>query len=310
VAIVKEDLPGFRKFVVKLLLFLALVLAISEAGAAILRRGVFRYFGIDRPVDLLIIGHSHAIRGIDERILSTGTGMRVAKFALPGTNIFEHQAMVKLYFRLHPQAQTTVLYDVHGFSFSHLKISKNSAVLFYPFMDDPDMDRYLFGAAPNWLEYAARKYVKLLRYNNHEVLAFALRGYLGHGDDAMYGKMKEPTLPSNIPEEKRIRVDRAEVACFEDTLAFLRGHGELVLVAIPTTFLVNGADRDRHNRVIAMFHEYAANGNRVHFIDYNPAYEHKYEFFFDEVHLNRLGRDALSRNLVQDLIEMRRRGGK
>lgn len=289
----------------KLALFIVIFTVIDYTGAWFMFNGLKRYYRFRSDADVLCIGHSHAKQGLDEQILSQGGKYKVIKFAVAGTNIYEHRAMAKTFFNMFPESKAVVVYDVHSYSLSHHIISANSRVLFYPYMDDPDMASYLKSVAPSWLEYYARKYIRLLRFNNNELFFIVLRGYIGKHDDASYLRMNatEADLRKARLIPLPMNIDSEELACFRDTLNFLRARKQrVVLLAIPTLDHLSGNQRPEHEMVMSVFRNSAVTSAGVHFLDYNPDYESRIELFADTSHLHKGGRVAVTRDLVRDIL--------
>src|SRR4030095_15251609 len=60
-----QALP-LKRFVSKAMLLLVLFLALDRVAGSILLRGLERYYGMDVPAQVLCVGHSHTVLGIDQ----------------------------------------------------------------------------------------------------------------------------------------------------------------------------------------------------------------------------------------------------
>jgi hypothetical protein len=67
------------RFFLKLLLLAGIMFLIDHALSDVLLHGLDRYDGLDKKPEILCVGHSHTICGIDEMQLAKGIGRPVAK---------------------------------------------------------------------------------------------------------------------------------------------------------------------------------------------------------------------------------------
>jgi len=291
------------KFLIKLLLFSGIFLLLDYGIALILEKGLDRTYGLDRPAQVLAVGHSHTQSGLDREMLERGLGVPVSMYATGGANTFDRLAMIQHYFSKHAGSVRTVVYDVDYTTFNSGGISSNSYRLFYPYMGNSAMDRYVSKNAGSTSEYTSRRFIRSLRYDNH-TLNQSLRGLIGFHSNYKTGKLDVVALRQRLARDKHdaIRVDRENVKYFEETVRFVRSqNARLVLLYIPTIDIMNNLDRVGHQRIIGMFKSYAAADPGVIFLDYNEKYERRHELFRDPTHLNRAGQEIVSNDLIRDL---------
>jgi hypothetical protein len=291
-----------KAFVVKLALFSVLLVAFDRAGAEFLARGLERAYGLGTPATVLCIGHSHTALGIDETALEKELGVPVAKYARIGANVADRLVMIRQYLERQPSSVRILVYDVDAHIFTGKGLSLNSYTLFYPFMDSPSADAYV-RRCTSFTDYHIRHLLKLRRFNL-ETCNAALRGWL-----RMYANLKSGTL--NVERLKKeiaggqirhISFDDDGIKCFEETLRFVLGKGiHVVLLYIPTVDLYNQAEPAQYARAIQLLRDFSAQFERVTFLDYNPFLAHRYELFYDPVHLSPYGQQVVTKTLIHDL---------
>ncbi len=292
-----------RKFLFKLSIFVGLIFLLNREVAALLQRGLDRYYGLDKGAWVLCIGHSHTMLGIDGVKLERGLGVPVAKYAINGANTFDRLAMIRHYFAVRPDTVQLVVYDVDDHAFTGAGLGENSYQLLYPYLESPDIDNYVRKNAGSWKEYIARRLLRLRRYNS-VTLNLALRGVLHRYDNFKAGLVDVQALRKEIRTGRRppITIDREMVTAFAETVHFVRSHhARLVLFAIPTVDLVNDMNRERHEQVMEIFKRYAEQDGGVIFLDYNPLFSQHHELFCDPIHLNRDGQRQVTDRAIQDL---------
>lgn len=291
------------KFLCKLLILGGIILVLDKGISHLLQQGLDRYYGLDKRAAVLCVGHSHTMLGIDGAKLEHGLGVPVAKYAVNGANTFDRLAMLKHYFSVQPDTVRLVVYDVDDHAFTGSGLSSNSYRLFYPYLDNPDIARYVRNNAGTWDEYLSRRLLSLPRFNS-VTLNLAMRGALHRYDNFKTGRVDINALKNDIRAGRRppITIEPEMVNAFAETVRFVRAHNaRLVLFYIPTVDLVNDMDRARHDQVMNIFRSYAAQDRGVTFLDYNPAFANRYDLFYDPIHLNRDGQSAVTDRVIGDL---------
>ncbi len=139
----KATWTEIRILVLKALLFALLFVCLDQVAGSIFRRGLDRYYTLDEPAGILCVGDSHTVLGLDRVRLERETGVKVAKFALEGANTLDRLALIRYYFNRHPDSVRVVVYDVSDHTFSSKGLSSNSYQLLFPFMDDPEVRKYV-----------------------------------------------------------------------------------------------------------------------------------------------------------------------
>ena len=298
-------MPDKVRFILKLFLIALLFLLLDRAVNLVLRTGLDRYYGLDRGAEVLCIGHSHTMLGIDRAKLEQSLGVPVAKYAVNGANVFDRLAMIRHYFSLHPHSVKIVVYDVDDHLLNYDGLSANSYKLFYPYLDIPAIAEYIQSNAGSRKEVMARRLITTLRYNSL-IINLAIRGLFGRDDNLKGGVVDPVALSKEIQSGGRpsVQIEQEAVRCLEETIRVVCSHGaRLVLCYIPTVDLINNMDPFKHQQVLNLFEKYSRQTEGVEFIDYNPRYSQRHELFADPVHLNGAGRKLVTADLAHDLAK-------
>jgi hypothetical protein len=287
----------FRQTSLIVLLFLLGDIAVFH----FLKRGMDRYYGLDKSARILSVGHSHSVLGIDAQQIEASLGVGVSKYATAGANTLDRLWMVRHFVSRHPELEV-VIYDVDPRLFDSEGLSSASYTLFLPYMDDPVMRRYMKQES-SWQEYYVGQVIHTSRFRD-QTLNIALRGVTGRIENKKQFRMRLENYQGVLAREKerRIRINPAAVACFQETISFLTGKNiTVVLVFIPVVDLLNAIDPASQKRVIDIFSDLARDNNHVIFLDYNKDYESRHDLFYDLRHLNEDGNAVITGRLIEDL---------
>jgi hypothetical protein len=298
-----EHRRKLRGFLIKSAIFLVVIVAMDQFLGWVLIRGLDKYYGLDRPADVLCVGHSHTILGIDGDRLQNEVGVSVTKYAANGVNTWDRLAMIRHYFSRVAQRPKVVVYDVDAWSFTGEGLSANSYRQFYPYIGDAQMRQYVRENEPSKTEFWWHEMIKTLRFGDNDVW-LSIRGYMNYRTNLKIGSVDLAKLQREVDSGKsrKIRFDRDNIKCFEETMKCVRSSGaKLVLVYIPTIDVFNNSDRASYDRAVAMFEDYAARNEGVYFLDYSKEYESRHDLFFDPIHMNPKGQVVVTERLAGDL---------
>jgi hypothetical protein len=95
--------PALRRFLTRLALFVVVAFVFDRGIAGVLLQGLERYYGLNAPAEILLIGHSHTMLGVDHQLLAEELGAPVAKYARQGATLAERQVMIRQYLDRHAQ---------------------------------------------------------------------------------------------------------------------------------------------------------------------------------------------------------------
>ena len=258
---------------------------------------------LNRPCQILCIGHSRTVLGIDAALMERRLGVPVAKYALSGADLADRQVMIRHYFSRQPKSVRLVIYDVDANTFNDQGLSSNSYSLFFPFYDDPIVHAFLRHSCLSSMEFQMRGIFKMLRYDD-TTLPLALRGLTHRQENLKHGTVDLERIRRKIArgDIRKILIAPESLKNFSETIRFIQAQGaQVVLAYIPVLDVLNDADRPGHDRVIAFFKQFCAANPGVMFWDYNRDCEHRHELFYDALHLNPAGQQVVTARLVDDI---------
>ncbi|KYJ85567.1 SGNH/GDSL hydrolase family protein [Sulfurovum riftiae] len=304
---IKEQKQQVKTFLLKLVVFLILVFIIDRLGALFLKEGLYRYFGLDKSAQVLAVGHSHTVLGIDKLLMEKELGVTVAKYARSGANLRDRKVMIEQYFTLHPKSAKIVLYDVDAHLFTEGGLSRNSYQLFYPFMDMPIVKQHILAANPPWQELFLRELFHTSRYNEM-LIAQSIRGWLKKWTNYKHGNVNVERLKKEIKSglSRKITFSKESMSLFMETLDAIKKQGAKVfLVYVPTIDIMNEAEPEKFKMMINKFEQIAKTDKNVYFLNYNEPFSHQHDLFFDPVHLHGEGQRIITEKLIHDIQGMK-----
>jgi len=284
-------------------MLLALFLSLDRLTGWVFLRGLDHYYGLDVPAQIVCVGHSHTVLGIDKPALEQALGVPVAKFAVEGANTADRLLMVQYYFKRQPASVRAVVYDVDAHTFTGSGLSSSSYQLLFPFIDDPDIREYIRRNCASRTEYILRRLFCTPRYNEL-MLTLVVRGYLNRWSNFKFGHVDPEVLRRQIRQGRfrRIDFDRDNLSEFARMADFVASrHIRLYLVYIPTIDILNQAEPEKFQHSLSLFTSLASTNRDIVFLNYNAQFEVRHDLFFDSVHLNREGQREITAQLVRDL---------
>jgi hypothetical protein len=302
----RQQKSALVRFAWKGVLLVGLFLLADRGLGMFLLAGLKTYYGLDRPAEILCIGHSQTVLGIDKIELEKRLGMHVAKYAVEGANTADRFVMLRHYLSAQPKSVRTVLIGVDARSFADKGLSSASYTLLFPFIDDSEVRPYIKANCRSGFEYALRRILMAPRFGETP-LSLAVRGHTRNWTNLKFGQVNIPNLEKEIGQGRfrRIAFNADNLHVFEETLRYARGrHIQVVLVYIPTVDVLNHAEPELHRKAISIFQSYAEADSGIVFLNYNQDYENRHELFFDSVHLNPQGRDLVTNRLAMDLRQV------
>ena len=292
--------------IIKITIFMLLLAVLDWGIGSILEKGMRRYFGMDRKVDILCVGHSRTVLGIDAQLLERQTGLKVAKYAVNGANIVDRDAMIRQFLHEHPEVRL-IIYDVEASTFSHDGLSSNSYQLFWPFMSNPQIRAYIKTQCPSESEFLVKSIIKTSRYN--EVTFFmALRGLMGMNRNLKYGRFDEQRAKRWIEKGKNrlVRIDRQSLKVFLSTMDYVNTQNvKILLIDMPNAELLNKKEYPESLKVKEIFKNLCAYYRTLLYLDLSTTYENNYDLFYDPIHLNAKGQKTITNAIVQYISDWR-----
>ena len=298
-----QDRRRISRYLVELTFFLFMLVVVDRLLAYGLLCGLERYYGLDKPAEVLLLGHSHTVLGVDKQGLEQAIGCRVANYARLGADTFNRLEMLRHYLARQPETVKVVVYDVDAHTFTGQGLSANSYRLFFPFLDTPNVNAYVQREASYCSEYYLRRSLKTPRFSE-DTIVLSIRGWLGKWTNLKRGTVDVARLKKSIAagDIRHITFDPENVAVFEETIREARARGiVVVLLYIPTLDVVNAVEPDKYAEAIHRFESYAAADSGVVFLNYNKELASRHELFFDPIHMNPAGQEVVTRKLIGDL---------
>jgi len=297
------------RLLLKAFVFVCLFFIMDTAIYEVLKHGIVKYYGLDKSAQIVCVGHSHMVLGIDSERLEKELGVQVAKYAIAGANAFDRFWMIKHYVHINPHVQT-VVYDVDARLFDSHGLSSASYTLFLPFLDDGVMSQYL-RQQTSWQEYCTSRIIKSARFRD-QTLNIALRGLFGRTETIKTSQLQPERYHGYIEKERKrkVRIHKQTVDFFHDTLKYVSSRGvNVILLFVPVVDLLNEIDTTNQRKALQIFYQAAETNPNVYFLNYRDDFQHDYSLFFDPRHLNDKGKQAITKRLIDDLQTIVKKNG-
>lgn len=266
-----------------------------------MRHGIDNYFGLNQKSQILLIGHSHLMLGVDKSRMEKELGMKISKYCREGVNVVDKKNMVYHFLNgKNADSLKYVLYGVDLFSFTGDGLSRNSYKLFYPFMDEDAFEEYIYDNS-SFSDYLLHKFVRTSRFNDDAVKNSAFRGWMNNWSNYKTNIIDIESYRKILTngDERRISMNDSLIADFEETIKFITDKEiNVILVNTPTIDLLNTYEPLKYRRMMQWFSDFAEKHPLVEFVDFNPKYEANYQIFSDKIHLNRNGQKAITSELI------------
>lgn len=295
-----------KRRILSVLLFLSAFICIDRGMGSIINTGLERYFGLNQHSEILLIGHSHLMLAVDKEALERGTGKKVSKYCREGVNVADRYEMVKQYLSSpYSDSLKVVLYGVDQFMFTGEGLSQNSYKLFYPFMENKDIDRYIKQSTDSY-DYWLHKSICTTRYSD-ALLNSAIRGWRKDWSNYKEGTLNVASLKNQIAKrtQRQIYFEASLIETFEATLEMLtRKNIKVVLVNTPIARILNEYEPEAYRKIIRYFEDKTTSSSLIYYWDMNPEYADKYEIFFDPIHLNPTGQEITTNRLIKNIMNL------
>lgn len=301
------------KIIILIVLLVIGFFIIDNCVNSLMMKGVNNYYGLNQDSKILLIGHSHLMLSVDKEKLERELGMKVSKYCREGVNVSDRKVMVDHFLNSgHADSLEYMLYGVDLATFTKEGLSDNSYKLFYPFMDNENIDIYIKSQSGDF-DYILHKLIKTTRFHNDGLKNSALRGLFHNWDNFKSNvidieEYREWQLQGN---ERHIKMNEQLIEEFKETIKSVTDRGiKVILVNSPTVDLLNQYEPDKYSKVMAWFKEYANNDELIYFLDFNPKYESNYNIFSDRIHLNKTGQQIITDEIINYIKRMDRQKSK
>lgn len=282
--------------VCSILAFFALDLSISK----FLRRGLDRYFGLDQNSEVLLVGHSHLMLAVDKEMLEDSLDCKISKYCREGVDVATRFRMLCHYLSLPDKdSLKVVIYGVDQYMFNPTGLSANVHKLFYPFMDNDEIDSFIKEES-DFQDYWLHKAVKTAGYSDG-LINSSIRGWLGNWSNFKIGTVDIESIRKGKSGKqlRSISVDMQLKKIFESTLNMLVSKGiDVVLLNTPIVREYNESEPEKRDEIIDYFQTQAAFSEHIYYWDLNPKYSERYDLFYDPIHINNIGQPVLTKEIV------------
>lgn len=285
------------------LLFAILALFGVDYGLdSFLKKGLDKGLGLDQHSKVLIVGHSHLMMGLDREMMEKELHCKVTKHTRSGVGMAERYLMTKMYLDSpFSDSLKVVIIGVDPFSFNGSGLSENSYMLFYPWMDQREIGKFIKDATDP-ATYYAHKVFRTSRYSD-DLIKQSIRGW--RNDDRNY---KTSIFTDSLFEANRGKWDRPIlfqkrlVEKFEETIKMCTDRGlYVVLLQTPVLKVLTDSYPKEYAQLLNYYHSLDSSSNHILFLNYNMEYSNNIELFFDPIHLNVTGQKTLTKQLSQDI---------
>lgn len=288
-----------KSFIWIISIFITVVYSMDVLISDFLKRGLHKYYGIGQSNEIALLGHSHLMLGVDKPHLQEALDLGVSKYTREGVNVHDRLIMVKQLLS-NDTALKTMIYGVDPWLFTGEGLSENSYNLFYPFLDDSEIEDYVRDKSGG-LEYYTRKFISTSRYNE-QLLVGAIRGHLGNWSNLKYGEIDTIKLNKELDSGTYRRINNSEenIRIFEETLTLLRQNRVVViLVNLPVIDKLRFVQKEEYNRTMNILRNLTSDS--VYFVDFQEPWSHRYDLFYDPIHLNPIGQSMVTNELIKYL---------
>lgn len=291
-----------QKKILSILIFILLFISIDQGIKIVLNFGLNRYFGLDQHSEILLIGHSHLMLAIDKQELERQTHRKVSKYCREGVNTVDRNAMIKQYLSLPcSDSLKVVFYGVDQFMFTGEGLSENSYKLFYPFIDNFNINQYIKESSDAY-DYWLHKIICTTRYSD-ALINSAIRGWRKDWSNYKEGNLDVENLKKQIMkgQQRHICFEQYLINSFEETLNLLTQKGiRVILINTPIAKPLNEYEPQQYKQIIDYFQYKADSSPLIHYWDMNPQYAEKYNLFFDPIHLNPQGQKQITEEIINN----------
>ena len=290
-----------KRRILSILLFVLVFIGFDRGIGWLMNNGLNQYFGLNQHSEVLLIGHSQLMLAIDKSNFERGIGLSVSKYCREGVNVADRYEMVKqVLSSSYSDSLRFVLYGVDLFMFTVTELRKNSYKLFYPFIDERNMNEYIKESAV-FSDYWTHKLICTTRYSD-ALINSAIRGYRYDWSNYKVGQLDVDVLKEQIKKEQQrhIHFEQDLIDYFEKTLELITQKGiKVILVNTPIAAPLNEYEPELYRKIISYFRTKADSSSLIYYWDFNPQYSTQYELFFDPIHLNSEGQKVINAEITK-----------
>ena len=129
-----------------------------------------------------------------------------------------------------------------------------------------------------------------------------MRGYLKNWSNLKYGIVDTIKLEKKIDNQtyRKINNNPDNIRVLEETLSLLRENNiNVILLNLPTIDKLTTIQQEDFNNTFRIFKNLT--NDQVEFVDFQEPWSHRYDLFFDPIHLNPNGQSTITEKLIEYL---------
>jgi len=296
---------NYKVFIRRTILLFGLFFLLDFLISLILLTGLNKYYGIYQKPEVLINGSSMTMSGFSRTDMEQITKKKIACYSHEGVSVVERFAMIDYFFRICPQGVNTVIYEVNPLMFSSTKTADNVYTIFYPYLDNRLIDRFVKDRASN-KEYYTNKIIRTKRFESR-IIGDIISGYLGK-----YNNIKTNTLDTlailqfiDLNGHIDVMMKQSSIEVFENTMDEIRAHNSVILlIMMPMYYLkYQTFNEEGYNKLCKYFEDYCLSASDTKFLDMNQdSIIYQAGYFSDPLHLNAYGQSYVTQKVSSYII--------
>lgn len=293
-----------RKPIVIILVIIITFFSCDFFLSKVLSYGVERFYGLNQHSEVLMIGHSHLMLAVDKEKIESELCTTVSKYTMEGVSVSDRVGMIDMYLNSkYSDSLKICLYGVDLCTFTAGGLSDNAYMLFYPYMDNPQISSLIKSSTSN-TDFWLHKLVRLSRFNDDNLKNAAIRGWMGDWSNKKSGTIDVEVYKRKLAygDERHIQLDPELISQFEESIKTLNDRGiKVILVNLPTLDLLNQFEPDKFEEITNWFITFSNNHDNVEYWDFNPEFSSRHELFHDRLHLNAKGQSIITEVMINRL---------
>ena len=290
-----------RIFFLRLVVFLLIFFAIDLVTSSFMLNGLNKFYGFNGKPAILINGSSMSLSGFNKSEIEKQLQTRVAIYAKEGVGVEDRHAMLQQFFSNRSQAVKTVIYELNPLLFSKTLTAANVYTIFYPFMDNKAIDKYIKNRAPA-KEYFAHKFFRSSRFDALTI-NLAVKGYMDKYENFKTNAIDPATAYFTTKDAGKVKVEMSpeKLSVFEQSLKLVKeNNARVVLVMMPIYYQKRATfDSSSYQKLDSYFRQLSGAGTNISYLDLNkPEITRNALLYSDVLHLNRDGQNSVTAAIV------------
>lgn len=293
-------------FIKRCLILFLLFFLFDFIISIVLIKGLNKYYGFNENPEILINGSSMAMSGFNRDELEKQTYKQIATYAHEGVSVSDRYTMINHFFQIHPEGIKSVVYEVNPVVFSTKKTAENVYTIFYPYMDDKEVEKYIKENA-SVKEHGINKIFRTKRFDSR-LLRLIVMGYLNKYDNLKTNKLDSTAILQMIPQKgsSNVIMDESNIEIFERTMDLILSHDSgILLVMMPMFYTkLETFNMESYRKLCAYFEDYSATRENVEFLNLNQdSLIYNADNFSDPLHFNVYGQRHITNVISSYLVK-------